>query len=285
MRRLTIGPSLRTWACAGFLAAAGGAAHAADLKLPPAPVLAPVAEDFGGWYLRGDVGGGWGSVSSKSSTFVEGFDVPGFSADSRSVTGSFLIGGGVGYQFNSWLRADVTGEYRNPQGYRAGESYDGAACVNGRCGDAYYGKIQSPAMVLVNGYVDLGNWSGFTPYVGAGIGTAYTRFGPIQDFGTDLAAAGYGYAAAKSNWQFAWAVMAGIGYAISPNLVLDLGYRYVGYGTHNSSSIVCQGAPACGYEVQKVGLASQDIRLGLRWVFGAAPPPPPPPAPPLVRKY
>lgn len=47
--------SLRNFALAGFaaLAFAPGAALAADMPIP-----APVVEDFGGWYLRGDIGVG-----------------------------------------------------------------------------------------------------------------------------------------------------------------------------------------------------------------------------------
>jgi opacity protein-like surface antigen len=36
------------------------------------------------------------------------------------------------------------------------------------------GKLESTSG-LVNGYLDLGNWSGITPYVGAGIGAAMNR--------------------------------------------------------------------------------------------------------------
>lgn len=280
---------LRMLAITGWLALGGaGSAIAADLPLPPAPVLAPVAEDFGGWYLRGDVGVGIGQLTSQKSTFNPAVTVPDFAIDNHNIRSAALLGAGVGYQFNSWFRADVTGEWRNRQGYRVNESYNGAVfgipCANGRCGDAYYGKVQTTALFLANGYFDLGTWSGLTPYVGAGLGTGYTKFGPIQDFGTDPAAAGYGYAPGNTRWRFAWALMAGVGYAISPNLMLDVGYRYLDLGKIKSEAFGCANGGVCANEIQSAHLASHDVRVGLRWLFGAPVAPPSAP-PPLVRKY
>src|SRR6185437_8650685 len=90
--------------------------------------------------------------------------------------------------------ADVTGEYRTSQAYNAGTSYvnyvpggaGGTAGVCGdvtavaRCSDFYHGTVQS-SVFLANGYVDLGSWYGITPFVGAGVGVAYNRFGTIFD--------------------------------------------------------------------------------------------------------
>ena len=65
-------------------------------------------------------------------------------------------------------------------------------------------------------------------------------------------------------------------------------------GDVRSGPINCQNTSVCPHEVQKISLASQDIKLGMRWMFSdvgnyaPAPvyaPPPPAYAPPLVRKY
>ena len=74
--------------------------------------------------------------------------------------------------------------------------------------------------------------------------------------------------------------MAGVSYAITPNLRLEFGYRYLDLGNVASNPIIC----SCGgtdYESEKFHLASNDIRLGLRYVFAEVPPM----APPLVTKY
>src|SRR6202171_6196678 len=102
-----------------FLLAAGAAsllssgALAADMAIMPPPVYAPPpVEDFGGWYLRGDIG--------FSNQRVHHLDTPGYHDPGITVpptigldfdsAGVFDVG--VGYRFNNWLRADVIGQYQ-----------------------------------------------------------------------------------------------------------------------------------------------------------------------------
>jgi hypothetical protein len=56
-------------------------------------------------------------------------------------------------------------------------------------------------------------------------------------------------------------------------------------GTVTGGPIQCTNTPTCGHEVQKFDLASNDFRLGLRYLFADVPPPAPYYQPPLVRKY
>ena len=106
-------------------ASASSAAFGADL-LPPPPQLGPPPpmDVGGGWYLRGDVGVGAVQMSNWRST-LQPFDETGnaFNAvavPSFAAMGDQTFGGvGVGYQFNHWLRADITGEYRTEATYRA----------------------------------------------------------------------------------------------------------------------------------------------------------------------
>ena len=108
---------------AGAAAAACGWADAADL-LPPAPPLppAPAAAEFGGWYLRGDVGLGLASgtpelqnipdpiATGLGSGFLSSAAYQAFNNTTLSSSG--MIDFGVGYQFNNWFRVDGTIEYR-----------------------------------------------------------------------------------------------------------------------------------------------------------------------------
>ena len=111
--------SLKTALFAGAaVAAAFTSAQAADL--PPimqAPqMIAPVQvqEQMGGWYLRGDIGVG-------SQRFTE-FDhhqtntafvwPASWRIDQRDMGDTTFVGGGIGFQWNSWLRFDATAEYR-----------------------------------------------------------------------------------------------------------------------------------------------------------------------------
>ena len=281
---------LRALTLAGSLAFSA-AAHAADLLPPPPPAEPPMmapAQDFGGWYLRGDVGVGINQISKLRSSFAPGFvvDNPIFDSSS-SLADSTFIGAGVGYQFNNWLRADITGEYRTQADYRAIQSYGPTFCpmVSGRCFDAYHGKVGA-AVFMANAYADLGTWAGITPYVGAGVGLAHLRFNNLTDTSMQPAG-GFGYAQNSSQTNFAWALMAGLGYNVTNNLKLELGYRYLNMGKVNAPAITCLNTPACGYERQSFNLASHDIRLGFRYMFGEtgmAPIAMSAPGP-LVRKY
>jgi hypothetical protein len=88
----------------------------------------------------------------------------------------------------------------------------------------------------------------------------------------------------------AWALYAGVSYAMSKNLNIDLTYRYLNFGTAKDT-IDCFGNTGCN-EFTFKDLHSNDIMLSLRWTccdFGPpappppryvyAPPPPPPPPP------
>src|SRR3954452_1761764 len=92
------------------------AAMAADLPpIMPMQVRAPVAtEDFGGWYLRGDVGVGRQEFREFNHTQTnQAFVWPAsWRIDQKDIKDAAFVGFGVGYQFNNFLRADVTGEYR-----------------------------------------------------------------------------------------------------------------------------------------------------------------------------
>ena len=275
--------SLKAYCLAGvasLVAAATG--HAADLLPPPPPVefQAPPPPLVGGnWYLRGDVGVGIADLRTKSSSFD--YYVPDARYDSHSLDDSGLIDAGVGYRFNNYFRADITGEYRTSAHYSAIESYN-AGYYNypqdgSRGYDSYTGSIRS-VVGLVNGYVDVGTWYGVTPFFGAGVGVANVKVSNVIDMGQG---GGFGYASDHSSTNFAFALMAGIDFAITQNLSLELGYRYLNMGSASSGVIACQNTWSCPNEVQHYRLSSNDIRLGFRYTFADYAPP----QMPLIRKY
>ena len=56
----------------------------------------------------------------------------------------------------------------------------------------------------------------------------------------------------------AWALMAGLGFQLSPSVTLDVGYRYLNAGT-NTLAVT----PQTGASV-KIPNVSQDVRVGIR---------------------
>ena len=251
--------------------------HAADLPMPPAPVIVPPQAPAlqGNWYLRGDGGIGLADLRTRNSTFDAGFDAAanGVGYNTRSLDDAAFVDAGVGYRFNRFFRADVTAEYRAAAHFAAIESYTDNTTLSGRQYDTYSGSVRS-AVGLVNGYVDIGTWFGITPFVGAGVGVANVATRHLYDLAPN---GGFGYAADHNQTNFAWAAMAGLDFAVTPNLSLEIGYRYLDMGNVSSGVIMCQNAPPGGgcNEVQHQHLAYNDIRLGFRYNFAAFAPPAP----------
>lgn len=277
------------------LAAAGAdsAAMAADLLPPPPPLEQPAPPmDFGGWYLRGDVGVGATQMSNWRSTlqpFDESGTVPVNSFVAAPVFASLgdqtFAGAGFGYQINSWFRVDVTGEYRTEANYRAAIASAWPLPAPSAFGTDAYSAGLSTALFMANGYVDLGTWRGITPFVGAGVGLAAHNLHGLNDLGGGASSGGIGVAPDRSQTNFAWAVMAGLGFNVTNNLKMELGYRYVDMGDVTSNPIQCANPVGCFQETHAFHVASHDVRLGFRYLLGGEARPMPMPSLPLVSKY
>lgn len=269
---------------AAMVAAATGA-RAADMLPPPVSVPHPVYEpaDFSGWYLRGDAGVGVAGSTDHRSSFAAGSPaIPGFAEVTSSLESAAFVGFGLGYRFNNWFRVDATGEYRASSAYSSLNHYTGSppGCIE--CYDQYRATF-SGGVFLLNGYVDLGTWAGITPYIGVGVGGSYNVVKDITDHNVTTGT-GFGYGKGSSDWDFAWALMAGVSYAVTPNLALEMGYRYLDRGSANTGAIACANSSGggCYLERQSFKVTSHDLRLGMRWQFADAPVAH---RPPLVAKY
>lgn len=283
--------SFKALCLAGVASLVATAAGAADLLPPPPPVYAPPppAVIGGGWYLRGDVGLAITDIQQKGSTFNPKFPaIPDLRYNSSYFDDQAFIGGGVGYRVNEYFRADITGEYRASSHYSAVESYKCVGSPNCRFNprgfDKYDGSIDS-IVGLANGYIDLGTWYAVTPFVGAGVGVAHVGFNNVTDTGFEAAAGGFGYAGNHYQTNFAWALMAGLDFAVTQNLKLEIGYRYLDQGNIATGTINCQTPGICPKEVQHYHLTSNDIRLGFRYTFADLGGPVIGPSLPLIRKY
>jgi len=278
------------------IAAAFTSANAADLgPIMQAPrMIQPVQveEQMGGWYLRGDIG--VGAQKFKEFDFTQtnqAFVWPAsWRIDQREMGDAAFFGGGVGFQWNSWLRFDGTAEYRMKAKFKAIGSYT-EFCPGGRCFDVYDGN-HSAVVVMANAYIDLGTWMCLTPFVGAGAGFAYHRVSAIHDVGfiTGPGTTGFGYGSNDfTESKFAWAVHAGVAYNVTNSFKMELAYRYLNFGNVNTGVVDCAGggcSPAVGggprafYTFREFD--SHDIKFGMRWML--QPEQQPIYQPPLVRK-
>ena len=244
---------------AGLLLTAGIAgticARAADMPaLFPQPGYAeldpPTQMEFGtGWYLRGDV-----TATDDTNPRILG------GIDRQPRDWGYGIGGGAGYKFTDYFRADITGDYLSSQTrsvtVATGNTGQFLTPLNGPYAErATFQRWDS----LVNGYVDLGNWSGLTPYIGAGVGV-----GGLRTSGSFTTADGTRTKlSGRDTYNLAWAAMAGVSYAISPHLLLDVGYRYLDLGTYRAphSNLAQQDL----FATQKSDLNAHEVRVGFRY--------------------
>lgn len=261
MRRL---PLLAFAAATLFIAPAVQAADMAPVLRASAPTVEPVAT--GGWYLRGDIGLGTQTASRwhYNPNPPTGITTATYQ---HTLSSTMFIGAGIGYAFNSWFRADATLEYRS------GGRFTGRDILAGPGGnfENVLHSNMSSLVAMLNGYIDLGTWWGITPYVGAGVGYAWNRLSPTFDTGVVV---GVGAASGVINGgtmgNFAWSLMAGMAWDVSASTKIELGYRYLNMG-HFRSGAPC---PLCttavvNYQIRDV--VAHDIKIGLRYAFGAAP--------------
>ena len=191
-----------------------------------------------------------------------------------------FVGAGVGYKFNDWLRADLTGEYRGKANFHG---FD-IAHFPGATGSDEYRASKSEWLGLANVYLDLGTWWCITPFIGAGIGGSYNTISNFMDINTPTGGVAYGATASK--WNFAWAAHAGLSYKVNNQLTLEFAYRYVNLGDAMSGDLVTYTGTNSVYNPMEFrNITSHDLRFGVRWMLEpAAPAAQPIMLPPLMRR-
>jgi len=270
-------------------------AYAADMMLPPPPPYQPpppiayqppppVVAPVGGWYLRGDVGVGMQTFGDFPHTQTNSAFVwpASWAIVQKDVQDTAMVGFGVGYEWNNWFRTDVTAEYRTKAMFKATGSYTNFCAGGGVCFDVTEGNVSS-AVFMANAYLDLGTWWCITPYVGAGVGGAYSRITGVQDLGINSnGTVGFGLTQNDANsWDLAWNAQAGLTYNVSNNFKVDFNVRYLHLGAPATAEVFCQNTPTCpGATYNLNNFNSWDFRVGLRWMLQPdlvpvmAPPPP-----------
>lgn len=281
---------IKLFASTAIIAMMMGAASAADMAAPVIYQPLPVKE-FGGWYLRGDIG--MSNQKLKNLDYFRFSQTPGFTwLDEGGFDSAPFFGLGIGYQYNNWLRVDLTGEYRGKASFHALDQFDNGGVINTND----YTGTKSEWLFLANAYVDLGTWWCVTPFIGAGAGFAKINIDHFRD--SNVIAGGGGYADSGSTTNFAWALHAGLAYKVNPNFTVELAYRYLNMGDGETGIAYNFDGTTSGQVFTFKDITSHDIKFGVRWALdgdiGKAPvapmpayvPPPPPPvyAPPPVYK-
>jgi opacity protein-like surface antigen len=228
MRRLT---ALAIVIASGWVF--GTAATAADLPFGQPQPAYVVSEFLSDWYVRGDL--------AYRALGAPGGSVAGNSFLNSSYDNAVGYGAGAGFKAK-WLRVDVTVD--GSQSRFVASSPFAAPDITAKVTDV---------TALANAYFDLGTWSRVTPYVGAGLGMSY-----LKATGTN-SASGF-VISSNPQYDFAWAGMAGLSYAVTRNFLVDTGYRYLHVG-----SLKATLAPVGTLDFGVMN--AQEVRIGLRYLI------------------
>jgi opacity protein-like surface antigen len=247
-------------------------AFAADMPIAaPPPMYAPPAPpaDFGGWYLRGDVG-----MTNQRAKSIDASLPAGYSKTTEGLgfDSSPLFDLGVGYRFNNWFRADVIGQYRGKANLHGSDNVVGPGFV----GVNNYTGSKSEWVVMANAYVDLGTWWCITPFVGAGVGGSYNKISGFRDDGVSYSGGALSnsvaYFADNGKWNFAWAAHAGLAYKVNPGFTVELAYSYMNLGDGAPGNYRLFDNSASGpTSIKLKELTSHDLKLGVRWELNSPP--------------
>lgn len=227
------------------------------------------------WYVRGDLAYAQETFPKISPDFTSGA--------SPSVLNAYSAGAGIGYKVNYWFRTDLILDYRS-QIHAVGSGATPCAIVlpsvitglptigPETCTGHFDTEIRRWDL-LANGYLDLGTWEGFTPYIGAGAGATWAQTNQSVNFtfGNGLPCqagcaiggnvfANFDRSQSNTKYQFAWALMAGVAIAMTDHAQLDVGYRFLDLGSFTGLSSVT-GASVT------TKVRANELRAGVRYMI------------------
>jgi len=104
---------------------------------------------------------------------------------------------------------------------------------------------------LANVYYDIATGTKVTPFIGAGLG-----IGQIEG---KVSSNDWGVSESMKKTKFIWQIGAGVSFAASENVAIDLGYRYIDYG--DFSKTVDDG------EKWSLDTSANEFYLGVRYGF------------------
>lgn len=245
-----------------------------------------------GWYLRGDFGYAALDLSKvdKQVSYVNGAgDIvyDGGSFYSADLDSSWSISGGFGYQVSSMFRVDATINQILEIDFKGDSSTNGpgylCSLIDGvtdagttdSCASVDTAKF-SATLGMANAYLDLGNFAGFTPYLGGGIGGGYVHWSNMNNdtqciSGGDCTNSNNlnyntefdGVHGHKSGWRFAYSAHAGASYSLTSNMKIDAGYSF----TNISGGDMFGFASGAGVQGRHGDIQVHEVKAGIRYSF------------------
>ena len=130
--------------------------------------------------------------------------------------GAMAVGYNFAPKFNVPLRTEVEFALRS-NARNSRDLFDGVASWSAR-------QTTNLSTLFGNAYIDINTGTPFTPYIGGGLGVAfnYTELKAEDATGSSTRN--------RHDTTFAWNAGAGVAYAFTENVAVDLGYRFIGTG-------------------------------------------------------
>jgi opacity protein-like surface antigen len=189
----------------------------ATTALAALTLAAPAQAAGSGWYVSATGGANW---VDETDFFVNPAGASFFAWNTETDAG-WVVAGAVGLGLdNVWsgLRAEVEVSYRS-------NNADGlwSDNITGTPATGTLDYDHQSFAVLANVWLDIPIGSGFTPYVGGGLGWADTS---AEGAYTCVTLCAVVVPFDFSEDGFAWQAGAGVNFRVSPNMQLGVGYRY-----------------------------------------------------------
>jgi opacity protein-like surface antigen len=203
-------------------------ANAADVDVPVADSMSMYVSVFAGASFPKDI-----------KTVFSGTP---YSVDMKT---GYLLGGAIGAQITDMVRGEVELSHSS---WKA-KSYVGSGGSPGTASGS-----TNATYLLANVWLDMQNSSAFTPYAGGGVGAAWVT-GDVN-----LNNSGFGPADGRGT-NFAFQLGAGVKYAFTDQVSLDLGYRYKSIQNVDFKALDGQA------DLENGDVNSHNIQLGLTYNF------------------
>ena len=162
---------------------------------------------------------------------------------SQGLSTGYLIGAAVGVDWGNVVRTEIEVSHNH---------WNGDALSTGGVPNTGFSSDVSATYLLGNVWLDWKNDSAFTPYIGGGLGVAFVNF-------DQTISGNHGYAG--NDTVLAYQLGAGVNFALSQQLSLDVGYRYK--GTANFDIHDGDGSP----DFVNAHLGSHNVQVGLTYKF------------------
>ena len=154
----------------------------------------------------------------------------------------------LGTKVNENMRVEFEIAYRDEDTADESYAYETGGFLYGGQDDISLSTMS----YMINGYYDFYNQSSLTPYVGLGLGLAEVKYENEWWEDSPMGILSGKWKASKT--KFVWNVAAGLSYKINEKTSLDLGYRYVDYGSFSK-------------EESKFETKANEFSLGVRFAF------------------